>query len=218
MHLQFNAAGIILADLPIPTYHKGLGPFSHANMINFKSQYLPERVSDFNYFQFNEVMMSIRVSRQLLLDADRIEAHEMLDLLVGYIILDIWRSNVRLFETRLNRCKHDALENPTLKAFATLTLHRRNLADLEDAVRAAKGNFTLATNVITLKTLPEDNDAKTGTTKVRYDRLLERVKAMSTSVSYEMQLIIGSVTVQVLDIIRPCEWHSELMRCRTRQS
>jgi hypothetical protein len=202
--IDTDSTGMVLVDPPIPLHHNEFGPFKQDNMKCFGFQYLPERLDAASTegsrcSLFDHVRVIFGRQRRVLHDSDKIEAGTMFVFLVGYIILETWQHNVQFLEDRLNRSRHDAIANPSLDTFAPLTVLRRNFADIEDAIRAAKKNFTFETDHIEFETLFEDNDAKPETTEVQYDHLLEKLKVLSTVLNNEIQLVIGSVTVQVRD-------------------
>jgi hypothetical protein len=113
-------------------------------------------------------------------------------------------------EERLHRHRHKAIANPSLGTFAPLTVLRRNLADLEDALRAARSDFYLFTRRNIPITYIKDHDVKTESPQARYDILLGQVKVMSTLLNNEIQLVIGSVTVQVPELSKLRELNHKL--------
>jgi hypothetical protein len=195
----------MLVDPPILLKRNERGPFNGDNMLHFMHQRLPERLGEFSTEHsqirlFDQITEIVENKPQVFLDSDKMEADGMLDLLVGYTILGTWQHNLRYLEDRLDRRRHEAIASPSLDSFAPLTSLRRNVADIEDAIRAAKDRFAQATKRMTSEALPGGYDAKTQASEAQYDVLLEQVKTMSTLLNNEIQLVIGSVTVQVPEL------------------
>ena len=129
-------------------------------------------------------------------DPHSLSAHRLKYLLPPIMVMAAWRHNVEYFEKRLNAFRHDAIARPSLETFDPLTLLRRNIAHLEEAVSAARGDIDSWTKQeyerrrkIVKSELKSLDD--------QYDALLQRIKTMSTTLNNEIQLVIGSVTVQV---------------------
>jgi len=132
-----------------------------------------------------------------------LELLSMLAILIGYTILDICQHNAQQMEECLHSHRHKAIANPSLGTFAPHTLLRRNLADVEDALRAAQSTSTFVIRGNISGPFIKDHDSKKESVEARYDILLGQVKAMSTLLTNEIQLVIGSVTVQVPDLFKP---------------
>ena len=154
---------------------------------------------------FDHLSAIFDCGRSTLHDSDKVKASDMLHLLIGCIILETWQHNVRNLENRLNYYRHKAIASPNLETFAPLKRLRRSFADIEDAIRFARSNFTDATRRVAFETLFEENDSTPERTEVQYDHLLEKIKALNTVLNNEIQLVIGSVTVQVPDFFISCE-------------
>lgn len=116
----------------------------------------------------------------------------MLDLLLGNVVLDTWQHNARWVEQGLKRSRHDAIASTNLDTLDVLIRLPRHLADLADAVRTAKSNFTFATRGIPSGTLHERARSET-----EYNVLLENVKTLSALLNNEIQLMIGFTTTRV---------------------
>jgi hypothetical protein len=119
-----------------------------------------------------------------------------------YWCVTIYYNILRIVPTSgcLHSSRHAAIASPSLKTFDPLTLLRRSLADIEDAIRDAKKFFTFENGHIDFEKLFVNNDAKAAKperTEVQYDYLLEKIKALNSVLNNEIQLVIGSVTVKV---------------------
>jgi hypothetical protein len=86
-----------------------------------------------------------------------------------------------------------------MDTFIPLTLLRRNIADLEDAIIVAEYNSSRAT----AGKLEGYRKSFSNRPIPSYESLLSRVKAMSALLNNDLQLVIGSVTVQVFDHEHP---------------
>lgn len=189
---------MILVDPPVRLCHDERGPFNQDNMLRFMRHHLPERVCEnWNWSLFDHTKAVLWRDHPVLHDPDKINASDMLHLLIGYIVFETWQRNVQHLENRLNFYRHEAIASPSLETFAPLTSLRRNFADIEDAIRSARNESVSATGHIDLEALFENNDAKPEATEVQYDLSLEKVKSLSTLLNNEIQFVIGSVTVQV---------------------
>ena len=147
-------------------------------------------------------------------DPNSLTTHRLTRTLPVLMVLAAWRHNVEYFEKRLNASRHDAIARPSLETFNPLTLLRRNIAHLEEAVSAARENiypseydmYAQHRQVVNeeLKSgedkygrLQKANNSELESLDDHYDALLQRIKTMSTTLNNEIQLVIGSVTVQV---------------------
>lgn len=117
-------------------------------------------------------------------------------LLASFMVLNVWRSNVGYIEQRLEYYRHEAIVHPSLDTFQPLTTLRMNIADLEraiiDARKESRSSFADLMHAFDKK-----HNTQAKLPEVAYESLLQRVRAMSTLLNNEIQLIIGSVTVQV---------------------
>jgi hypothetical protein len=123
-------------------------------------------------------------------------------LLPCLMTITAWIDNMNHVETLLNDARHDAIANPSIEAFYPLTLLRRNIAHLEEALIAARTDIRLE-QVRALEVLRDarkfdlSQDDSHFDLLGKYDELLGQTRAISTSLNNEIQLVIGSVTVQV---------------------
>lgn len=120
----------------------------------------------------------------------------MTRILASAIIASVWRRNVEYVDRRLNMFRHQAIAQPSLDIFHPLTLLRRNIADLQDALAHAKSSTEVFAS-ISMEELRRIAGSRVPSLLAPYEVLLDQVKAMSISLSNEIQLVIGSVTVQV---------------------
>lgn len=105
---------------------------------------------------------------------------------------------VERLERRLETLRHDAIEGPALATFQPLVRLRRNIADMQVELRRRKTVLPKDENAY--RQLRENlNDASDYPESLAecYTILKRTNDATSKALDYEMQLVIGSVTVQV---------------------
>jgi hypothetical protein len=179
-------------------------PFENSNMMSMGSrQGLPVHLED-GFFHLAELIFTglgegteaLATRRLLFGESDGNRPGQMAsNYLTTAIVFSAWQINVQYLENRFNVSRHDAIADPSLLTFHPLTLLRRNIADLEDALITAKEDI----QAHWLRTAQDrsHNQRVQELFGPRYDALLQRVIAMSTKLNNEIQLVIGSVTVQV---------------------
>ncbi|KAM0721427.1 hypothetical protein Q7P37_002351 [Cladosporium fusiforme] len=136
-------------------------------------------------------------ARDLLFRSDN--AHkDIVHFLPRLMAIDAWSHNVSYLSNRLNMYRHEAIANPSLKTFYPLTLLRRNLAHMDDALNLAKSydsHCNLKMDQMQQDRTPQDEESVMGLCQIlraRYDALLSQVDATSTLLNNEIQLVIGS--------------------------
>jgi hypothetical protein len=174
---------------------------------------LPPR---FNEFRGLEHLLTAKSS---LLNPTRAEsAKDELDLLLSnenealkpatlMIVLPLllaaytWQRSIELLDHRLYRVGTRAMVNPSLKTFKPITLLRQRVVKLHDAPRTIKDGISEEEDqaLAKLQTLAQH---RLETLDSVFDTLLTQVSALSSRASNEIQLVIGSVTIQVGIIYR----------------
>jgi hypothetical protein len=157
-----------------------------------------------------------RSLRELFLNTNCIDPVTFKAFLPLSLILVAWRYNARYLRERINRYRHDAIANPSLETFSPLTRLRRHIPPLEDEIVGARsdvGRLLIANRKLKVK----DIDKGRAVLGEHYDVLLEEVRSMSTTLNNEIQLVIGSVTVQVL-AFSDARAYPRLTTSRTQQS
>ena len=192
------------------------GPFHKDNMLETHSVLWPGRLpvalnyqSDFGVaaawkFPLADTLHCVLyegrgATHQLLFGSDALEHPTSFNLSIMLpctMELWTWRQNVQYFETRFNIYRHDAITRPSLETFSPLTLLRRNIAHLEEAVLDTKQRNSDFTKW-EYDNRRETTKSNLGSLDDQYDALLQRIKTLSISLNNEIQLVIGSVTVQV---------------------
>lgn len=188
-------------DRPVPVVEKSNGPFHTESMVMFQGHSLPEDIHfkgyGGSYIGLIDLLcaaLSDAAVRRLLFGHDEVRLATVEALLPPIVVISAWRRNVEYMERRLDEYRHNAIASPSMDTFVPLTVIRRNIAHLQDAIIMARKNVTEASDFDkNLSGAEVDNLAS------QYDVLLQRVEDMSTLLNNEIQLVIGSVTVQVND-------------------
>jgi hypothetical protein len=107
-----------------------------------------------------------------------------------------WRRSIELVDRRLNHLRTRAMSYPSLDTFRPIHLLRQYVADLHDALQDLKDGLGETENqaVAQLQTLAQ---FRLETLDSIFDTLLKQANALSSKASNEIQLVIGSVTIQV---------------------
>jgi hypothetical protein len=180
-------------------------PFSRWDMLEICSHRLPVNLNRGGFHLalrlFNglgECADALAVRRVLFDSPDECTPRQMAEITAMAMVVSTWQINVEYLEDRFNRSRHEAIADPSLRTFHPLTLLRRNIADLDDALVEARKRiepeFLGWTKTTQQKNLGQRVLETFGP---RYDPLFHKVHVMSTKLNNEIQLVIGSVTVQV---------------------
>jgi ABC-type transporter Mla subunit MlaD len=107
-----------------------------------------------------------------------------------------WRRSIELVDRRLNHLRTRAMSYASLDTFRPIHLLRQYVADLHDALQDLKDGLGETENqaVAQLQTLAQ---FRLETLDSIFDTLLKQANALSSKASNEIQLVIGSVTIQV---------------------
>jgi hypothetical protein len=111
-----------------------------------------------------------------------------------------WRRNIEQLDGRLNHLRTIAMTNPSLETFKPIPLLRQYVADLQDALREMKDAVREEEAQAFAQLQQTDNPVDTfrpETLDSIVDMLLKQADALSLKASNEIQLVIGSVTIQV---------------------
>lgn len=139
-----------------------------------------------------------QAARRLLFGPDGISHNvkQQASILISMAAIAAWRINVSHIRGQLQTFRHDAIATPNMKTFGPLALLRRNIAHLEEWLSWAKDNqSTEAKEVFDRRR--KIQGSKLQSLDDQYGALLQQVKDMSTNLNNEIQLVVGSVTVQV---------------------
>jgi hypothetical protein len=110
-----------------------------------------------------------------------------------------WRLTLERLDRRLNRLRTTAMSNPSLKTFKPIPLLRQYVAEVQDNLREIKDSIGEEENqaIAQLQTLAQ---FRLETLDSIFDTLLKQASALSSKASNEIQLVIGSVTIQVMHL------------------
>jgi hypothetical protein len=112
------------------------------------------------------------------------------------LAVSAWQGNIQAFDRYLEKLSNNAMSTPSLKTFRPIPTLRQNIADLRDGIQLSKDRigeadgaaFRDLQGVTTHRLEPLDSV---------FETLLQRTSALSAKASNEIQLVIGSVTIQV---------------------
>jgi hypothetical protein len=174
-------------------------------MLAIEGQHLPV---DLRYRQFHfaqalfaglgESADALATRRLLFGSPGELETPQMATIMAIATVAWAWQINVQYLENRFKKARHAAIADPSLSAFHPLTLLRRNIADLDDALADARS--TMEPDSPFWGLITQDSNFRPRVLELfgpQYDAMLDRVRTMSTRLNNEIQLVIGSVTVQV---------------------
>lgn len=124
--------------------------------------------------------------------------------LPALMIMSVYRSNVKYIQDRLDQHRHGAIQDPNLETFQPLALLRQNIADMQDELREKRQSFGVSRSMsffdsdqgkyMSLYWEPPESVAWD------FRALLEKLEDMSKTLDHELELVIGSVTIQVFHI------------------
>jgi hypothetical protein len=117
--------------------------------------------------------------------------------LVWVLAASAWRLNLEQLDRRLDRLRTIAMSNPSLATFKPIPLLRQYVAEVQDALREIKDGIGEKDNQA-LAQLQSLAQSRLETLDSIFDTLLKQTGALSSKASNEIQLVIGSVTIQVM--------------------
>jgi hypothetical protein len=197
--------GIILVDSMDAIIKPETSPFDNNNNMYIESQRFPVRLEDGRWHHAEMIFTGLGegpdalAARRLILGSTGEHTTErMAGIMAVATAVSAWEANVQFLEYRFDRSRHEAIADPSLHTFHPLTLLRRNIADLEDALVSARKLLEPSSEdwIVAAQDITHDTRCLE-LFEPQYDALLSRVNAMSTRLNNEIQLVIGSVTVQV---------------------
>jgi hypothetical protein len=197
--------GIILVDSMDSIIKTETSPFDSNNNMYIESPKFPVRLEDGRWHYAENIFTglgegpdALAARRFLFGSTGEHTTERMAGIMALATAISAWEANVQYLESRFNRSRHEAIADPSLHTFHPLTLLRRNIADLEDALVSARKLVEPSSEDWIAAAQDITHDKRCLEFFVpQYDALLNRVNAMSTRLNNEIQLVIGSVTVQV---------------------
>jgi hypothetical protein len=113
------------------------------------------------------------------------------------LVVSAWRDNIRAFDNWLRVLSLKAVSNPSLKTFRPIPTLRQNVADLRNALEQEKLRIEDEAREASAE-LQEITKHQVQSLGDVFENLLSETNALSTKASNEIQLVIGSVAIQVL--------------------
>jgi hypothetical protein len=188
--------------------------FLRSNMVSSVFNGPPLDVEHHTPFDEFGVLTHLLTTKHSLLNPARAEStKDELDLLFSvddqYLISTVlpwllaafaWRLTLEQLDRRLNRLRTTAMSSPSLETFKPIPLLRQYVAEVQDNLREIKDSIgeeeTQA--IARLQSLAQ---FRLETLDSIFDTLLKQATALSSKASNEIQLVIGSVTIQVIRLI-----------------
>jgi hypothetical protein len=135
-----------------------------------------------------------------------------------------WRRNIELLDRQLNQLRTTAMLSPSLATFKPIPLLRQSVADLEEALRQMKDAIR-EEEVQAFAQVQKLAQFRLETIDSVFDTLLKQASALSSKASNEIQLVIGSVTIQVMlstfhtyDVPSKVAQDSDMMKQQSRRA
>lgn len=117
-------------------------------------------------------------------------------ILIWLLTASAWRSEISDLERRLTQLRTMAMSRPSLETFRPIPQLRQHVADLQDALREAKDAIRESDDSAFAE-LQKLAGHRLETLDIIFDTLSRQADALSQTASNEIQLVIGSVTIQV---------------------
>ncbi|KAM0710554.1 hypothetical protein Q7P35_002225 [Cladosporium inversicolor] len=112
-----------------------------------------------------------------------------------------WQSNINAFDHRLKQLRTTAMMTPSLLTFQPIPLLRQNVEDMDTALQEMKESITEIDHEAFAKLRLLANHPLQTLENI-FDTLLKRTAALSSTAGNEIQLVIGSVTIQDSDMMK----------------
>ena len=112
------------------------------------------------------------------------------------LAVSTWHSNNDFLEARLSSLRHTVVSDPNRTTFASLMLFRKNISDLEQAMLRSSDMVTNYHQAC-LAALQKQTAKQLRTHDEVFATLTLRTRALAVALDHEVQMVVGSVTVQV---------------------
>lgn len=110
----------------------------------------------------------------------------------------LWQDNLRFFSRRLKTLSNKAMSRPSLATFRPVPMLRQNVTDARECLQQVKDDIGDA-DIAAFADLQALVDYRLESLEAIFDTLLKQADALLSAAGNEIQLIIGSVTIQVLN-------------------
>jgi hypothetical protein len=107
-----------------------------------------------------------------------------------------WEWNIRSFDRHLGKLSTKAMLKASLDTFRPIPTLRQNVSDLREALQEASDSVGKA-DTTAFGELQDITNSRLETLESMFEALLKQTDALSAKISNEIQLVIGSVTIQV---------------------
>ena len=116
------------------------------------------------------------------------------------VAVSAWRTHIRSYDRTLEELSARALRKPSLEAFRPIPNLRKNVMDMKDAIERAKDGIGAA-DMAAFAELQRTVGFPLESLDSIFQTLLQQTNALSAKASNEIQLVLGSVTVQVGPVV-----------------
>jgi hypothetical protein len=117
-----------------------------------------------------------------------------------------WRANIGALERQLQKLSNLAMSKPSLKTFRPIPTLRQSITDMRGALQREKDEIG-SEAIAAFSALQKTTNHQLESLDSVYETLLRETDALSAKASNEIQLVIGSVTIQVPNL-HPCHTQS----------
>lgn len=115
------------------------------------------------------------------------------------LAVSAWKKTIRTFDQHIQKFSNTAMSKPSLETFRSIVSLRENITDMKDALRREENKIGgEATSAFT--GLQEITNHQLESLNSVFETLLTETDALSARASNEIQLVIGSLAIQVLSL------------------
>lgn len=147
--------------------------------------------------------------------SDSVDSTSFRMILPRLLAISAWQTNIQTLDRHLQALSSRAMSKPSLDAFRPIPVLRKYVADLRFAIRDAQAEVRGAEMAVFAK-FQEATEHRLESLDRIFESLLRQSDALSAAAGNEIQLVIGSVTIQVsspIDLSYNC---GPDLACRTR--
>jgi hypothetical protein len=112
------------------------------------------------------------------------------------MVISAWKMNIKDMDDWLQRLSNGALSKPSLKTFRPIPTLRQHITDLRNAIEREKDDITDEARAV-FSELRGVTDHQLESLDGILETLIKEADVLSTEASNEIQLVIGSVAIQV---------------------
>lgn len=112
------------------------------------------------------------------------------------LVVSGWKDNIGFFEKRLRELSNAAMSKPSLDTFRSIPLLRQNISDLIEAIERERSRIRGEARAAFAE-LQQVTHHHVESLDDVFEDLMKQASALSAKTSNEIQLVIGSVTIQL---------------------